>query len=61
MEGMNPMTKMTNILIIALATISAVVATGLIAGYAMQPWIIAYWLILTMKNLLDYVGRKTNL
>lgn len=48
---------MTNILIIVLAAISAVVATGLIAGYAMQAWIVAYWLVLTMKNLLDYVRR----
>ena len=49
---------LTEILIIALATISAVVATGLIAGYAMQAWIVAYWLVLTMKNLLDYARRN---
>ena len=49
---------LTEILIIALATLSAVVATGLIAGYAMQAWIVAYWLVLTMKNLLDYARRN---
>lgn len=49
---------LTNILIIVLAVISAVVATGLIAGYAMQAWIVAYWLVLTMKNLLDYAKRN---
>jgi hypothetical protein len=50
--------KLTNLLIIALAIISAVVATGLIAGYAMQAWIVAYWLTLLMKNLLDYARRN---
>ena len=52
------MAKLTNLLIIALAIISAVVATGLIAGYAMQAWIVAYWLTLLMKNLLDYARRN---
>lgn len=44
---------MTNKLIIALAAIAAVVATGLIAGFNMFPFIVGYWLVLTMKNLLD--------
>ena len=51
------MTSLTTLLIIALAVIAAIVATGMIAGYAMQAWIVAYWLVLTMKNLVDYIGR----
>lgn len=31
---------------------------GLIAGYAMQPFIVAYWLVLTMKNLVDYIAGR---
>ena len=46
-----------NVLIIILAIIAAITATGLIAGYAMQPWIIAYWVTLTTKNIVDYIGR----
>lgn len=52
------MTRLTTLLIIALAVIAAIVATGLIAGYAMQAWIVAYWLVLTMKNMVDYIGRR---
>ena len=48
--------KISQILIIVLAIIAAVVATGLIAGYVMYPWIISYWIALTAKNLVDYVG-----
>lgn len=47
-------------LIIILAIIAAVTATGLIAGYAMQPWIVGYWLVLTMKNVVDYLGVKAD-
>lgn len=52
------MRRLTDALIIALAVIAAVVATGLITGYAMQAWIVAYWLTLLMKNLLDYARRN---
>lgn len=51
------MRRLTDILISALAVIAAVVATGLIAGYSMWAWIVAYWLTLTMKNVVDYIGR----
>jgi hypothetical protein len=54
----NDMTRLTTLLIIAMAVIAAIVATGLIAGYAMQAWIVAYWLVLTMKNMVDYIGRR---
>lgn len=53
----------TTILILSLAVISAIVATGLIAGFAMQPWIIVYWLTLTVKNSIDYgkrLGEKSS-
>ena len=43
-------------LIIVLALIAAITATGLLAGLTMQPWIVAYWVTLTMKNVVDYVG-----
>lgn len=52
------MTRLTTLLIIALAVIAAIVATGMIAGYAMQAWIVAYWMVLTMKNMVDYIGRR---
>ena len=47
-----------NVLIIILAIIAAITATGLIAGYAMQPFIVGYWIVLTMKNLVDYIGGR---
>lgn len=45
-------------LAIALAVIAAIVATGLIAGYVMHAWIVAYWMVLTMKNLVDYINGR---
>ena len=50
--------QISAILIIILAIIAAVVATGLIAGYSMFPWIVGYWLVLTMKNVADYISTK---
>ena len=38
--------------------IAAIVATGLIAGYVMHAWIVAYWMVLTMKNLVDYINGR---
>ena len=43
-------------LVIVLAAIAAIVATGLIAGYVMQAWIVAYWVTLTAKNIVDYIN-----
>ena len=51
-------TQISAILIIVLAVIAAIVATGLIAGYVMHAWIVAYWVTLTAKNLVDYIGTK---
>lgn len=48
--------KISERLVLALAGIAAVTATGLIAGFSMQAWIVAYWLVLTMKNVVDYIG-----
>ena len=45
--------RISAILILVLAVIAAVVATGLIAGYSMWAWIVAYWVTLTAKNLVD--------
>lgn len=50
--------RISAILIIILAIIAAVVATGLIAGYSMWAWIVGYWLVLTAKNIVDYIGSK---
>lgn len=50
--------KISARLVVVLALIAAVTATGLIAGYAMQPFIIAYWLVLTIKNVVDYIGTR---
>ena len=50
--------KISAMLVIVLAVIAAIVATGLIAGLAMWPWIVGYWLVLTMKNVVDYIGGR---
>ena len=52
--------QISNILIIILAIIAAITAVGFIAGYKMQPFVVAYWLVLTAKNLVDYVGTRCN-
>ena len=52
--------QISAVLIIILAIIAAIVATGLIAGYAMWPAIIGYWLVLTIKNVVDYLGVKAD-
>jgi hypothetical protein len=51
------MRKLTDRLIIALAVIAAIVATGLIMGWSMWAAIILYWMVLTIKNVLDYTAR----
>lgn len=50
--------KISAVLVIVLAVIAATTAIGFIAGFAMQPWIVAYWLVLTMKNVVDYIGGR---
>lgn len=48
--------NISSILIIILAIIAAVVATGLISGFSMYAWIVAYWMVLTIKNVVDYIN-----
>ena len=50
--------RISAIFILVLAVIAAIVATGLIAGYSMWAWIVAYWMTLTAKNVVDYIGTK---
>jgi len=52
--------KISAWLVILLAVIAAVVAVGLIAGFAMWPFIILYWMVLTIKNVVDYIGTKSD-
>jgi hypothetical protein len=49
---------MTNLIIISLAIIAAIVACGLSRKRNMWHWIVVYWLVLTIKNLLDYITTK---
>lgn len=44
---------LTNLLIITLAVIAAIVAYGLYKKQVMWKWIVVYWLVLTAKNVLD--------
>jgi len=48
--------RITKAMILLLAVIAAVVATGLIGGRSMWAWIVAYWIVLTCKNIVDYIG-----
>ena len=43
------------LLVLVLTIIAGVVLNGLLNGANMCGWIIAYWTILTVKNLLDNV------
>ena len=45
--------KVTHTLMLLLAIMAATIATGLVAGFSMWPWIVAYWITLTMKNMFD--------
>ena len=49
--------KISAVLVVVLALIAAMVSIGLIAGYAMWPWIVIYWMVLTGKNLVDHIGN----
>ena len=50
---------LTNLLIISLAIIAAVVAYGLSRKHNMWNWIVLYWIVLTIKNVLDAIGGST--
>lgn len=48
--------KISSRLVVALAVIAAITATGFAVGYKMQPWIVGYWTVLTAKNICDYIA-----
>lgn len=45
-------------IVIALAVQAAVIAAGLLAHQDMWAHICAYWIVLTIKNLVDIRGSK---
>ncbi len=53
---MNLTKKLSAILVLMLAAIAAVVLIGLVFSRSMWAWIIAYWAVLTVKNVVDFVG-----
>lgn len=59
-EGGHPMTpkRLSALLVLALAAIALTVCAGLAAGVSMWPWIVAYWAVLTIKNIVDWIGRE---
>ena len=55
---MNPYRITSAALVLALAAIALTVCAGLAAGRNMWPWIIGYWAVLTVKNIVDWIGAK---
>lgn len=51
--------KLSQICVILLILIAGVVASMLIAGIPAWLVIILYWVVLTIKNLFDYIGLKS--
>ena len=43
---------------LVLTVLAATVATGLIAGIPMWPWICIYWVCVTLKNAQDAVHAR---
>lgn len=52
--------QISAVLIIILAIIAAITAVGFAEGYKMQPFVVAYWITLTIKNVVDYLGVKVD-
>lgn len=50
--------RLSALLVLALAAIALTVCAGLAAGRNMWPWIVSYWAVLTVKNIVDWKGRK---
>jgi len=50
------MRSVTKLLILVLAMLAAVVAVLLIMDIPAWPVIVAYWITLTAKNLIDYIA-----
>ena len=55
---MNKYKLLSQALIFALISIAAVVAIILAAGKSAWGLIIAYWVVLTIKNAVDLIGNK---
>lgn len=55
---MNPYRITSTALVLALAAIALTVCAGLAAGRVMWPWIVGYWAVLTVKNIVDYMETK---
>ena len=49
---------MSDWLVLCLLMESALVFIGLVTGQNVQVAIVFYWLVLTIKNLVDYLERK---
>lgn len=49
--------RLSALLVLALAAIALTVCAGLAAGRNMWQWIVAYWAVLTAKNVVDWIGR----
>lgn len=61
-EGGQPVTakRLSALLVLALAAIALTVCEGLAAGVSMWPWIVGYWAVLTIKNIVDWIGARKN-
>lgn len=52
--------RLSALLVLALAAIALTVCAGLAAGVSMWPWIVGYWAVLTIKNIVDWIGARKN-
>lgn len=50
--------RLSALLVLALAAIALIVCAGLAAGRNMWSWIVAYWAVLTVKNIVDWIGAR---
>ena len=52
--------RLSALMVLALAAIALAVCAGLAAGVGMWPWSVAYWAVLTIKNIVDWIGARKN-
>ena len=52
---------LSQLCVFGLMLIASVVAIGLMKRRNMWKWIIAYWVLLTIKNVIDFIGGITNI
>ena len=55
---MNPYRITSAALVLALAAIALTGCAVMISGRNMWPWIVGYWAVLTIKNIVDWIGRE---